>query len=144
MTINYSAVIDNTIFDLKRVLVAAYEDNGISTELIDGIYDFIRSNGGNITYFTFNDREKSMIFKIEPINNDRLFIINSISNWFAMFVLNMIRNISLSYILSRSTIYYDKIRLLQDYNILALARNCISILDISTNDEFILKICLID
>ena len=132
------------VFYLKKTLLYLYEDELISTRLIDGLYDFIRSQG-NITYFTFNDNEKSMILKIDSNNLSTSDLLLLIKNWFGHFVVGILNDPSSQYILSKDSYYNTYIKIIDNGSIYAMAQMCITTLDISvSNTELILKINLID
>ena len=141
--IAHTDIMINYVFNLKRTLLYLYQDNLITTSLIDGLYDFIQSKG-NITYFSFHDDEKSMIYKIKP-NLQFVDLYYEIRNYFVNFVLNTLRNSSLQYLLQKDAFYVDYLSKIDDQSIVNIAQYCITILNISTDqNEITIKINLLD
>ena len=141
MQMSENALVIN-VFNLKKTLLYLYQDSSITESLIDTFYDFIRSKG-NITYFSFNDNDKSIILTTDiciPLLD------NLIKEWFSNFIVTILRNPSLQYLLQKDMYYNNYLNIVDDDIIKGIAKFCITVLNISpmTSNTMTLKINFID
>ena len=130
-----------TSFDLHKVMVRAFHDPNISASFIDMIYEYFNNTIG-IKKITYDDDKKYI--DIIPINNcDKLKTLSDLKSLFGSFVVNVLDVKELEYLLSVDPNYYI-IKKMSPSDIFNIAVGMINILDLSTKDETIIRINLIN
>lgn len=131
-----------TSYDLQKIMVRAYQDPNITASFVEMIYDYFNNTNG-VKKISYNDNLKYVDI-IPKKKCDKLKVLSDLKTLFGQFVINVLNVPNLEFLLSVDPNYYVIKNEMVESDVFNIAVGMINILDLSTPEDIIIRINLIN
>ncbi len=132
-----------SVYDLQKVMLTAFQDANVTGAFLEMIYDYFNSTSG-IAKTSLNDQTTTKYIDVVTKKKvDYLKATSAIKELYGRFVINVLNERSLEYLLSRNP-EYTKIKANREPDIFNIAVGLVTVMNLSNEDNTILRIYLIN
>lgn len=133
-----------TVYDLQKIMLTAFQDANVTGAFLELIYDYFNNTSG-IAKTSLNDQTTTKyIDVVTKKKTDYLKATSAIKEIYGTFVLSVLNEKSLEYLLSRNNPDYYRVKACRDSDIFNIAVGLVTVMNLSNDDNTILRIYMVN